>query len=266
MLAATTELGVAMKACEGCRGGESLPFEITTAFQPIVDLETGRPYAYEALVRGIGGQSAGEILALITEENRYAFDQACRVSAIRNAVQAGILHTDAKLSINFLPNAVYSPLACIKLTLETARETGLPTSRLIFEFTENEKVDSAHVRGIVDAYRALGFTTAIDDFGAGNAGLGLLACLKTDAIKLDMELVREVDSCSRRKTIIKSIVALAGDLELVLVAEGVETEGELQVLQDLGVRYVQGFLIARPEIGVLPSVNRQLARPEAPVF
>ncbi len=107
------------RKCKGCRGGQDLPFSIRTAFHPIADLSTGLPYAYEALLRGSNGEGAGTILSQVTDENRYAFDQACRVNAIREAVIAGILKSDAKLSINFLPNAVYSPLACIQLTLET---------------------------------------------------------------------------------------------------------------------------------------------------
>ncbi len=142
------------------------------AFQPIVDVETGLPFAYEALVRGSDGQSAASVLSSVTRENRYAFDQQCRVAAIEGAVAAGILDTDARLSINFLPNAVYSPVACIQVTLASARASGLPTERLIFEFTENEQMgDVGHVRTIVDAYRRMGFATALDDFGAGHAGL-----------------------------------------------------------------------------------------------
>lgn len=241
--------------CSGCRNGRDLGFTLRTAFQPIVDLETGRPYAFEALVRGPAGETAGEVLAAVTDDNRYAFDQACRVNAIREAVAAGLLQTDAKLSINFMPNAVYSPLACIKLTLETALELGLPTNRLIFEFTENEQLDPAHVLSIVRAYRALGFGTAIDDFGAGFAGLALLADLPADTVKLDMALVRNIDVERPRRQIVQSLVGLCRDMGLRLIAEGVETEGELTVLQDLGVRFVQGYLFARPQIGALPEVS-----------
>src|SRR5438067_2453556 len=124
------------------------------AFQPIVDMSSGLPFAFEALVRGPGGEGAAEVLAKVTPENRYAFDQRCRVKAIETAVQAGILDTPARLSINFLPNAVYSPKACIQLTLKTAAATGLPTNRLIFEFTEQEEMaDPGHVANIVATYQ-----------------------------------------------------------------------------------------------------------------
>jgi len=180
------------------------------AFQPIVDVETGRPFAFEALVRGSNGEGAGEVLARVTPENRYAFDQQCRVAAIEGAVAAGILVTDARLSINFLPNAVYSPVACIQLTLKTSRALSFPPDRLIFEFTENEQMtDTDHVKNIVDTYRKMGFATAIDDFGAGHAGLGLLAKFQTDFIKLDMELVRGIEASLPRRMIVKGVIRIA---------------------------------------------------------
>ena len=242
--------------CRGCRDGAGTGFDFTMAFQPIVDLETGRAYAYEALVRGPSGESAASVLAQVTDENRYAFDQQCRVKAIEGAVGAGLLDGEAKLSINFLPNAVYSPVACIQLTLRTAAATGLPTSRLIFEFTENEQmVDPAHVRNIIETYRRMGFGTAIDDFGAGHAGLGLLANFQTDAVKLDMELVRGIDCNLPRRLIVEALVRMCRDMGIRLIAEGVETAGELAALRAAGVRFAQGYLFARPEIGRLPTVT-----------
>ena len=175
--------------CRACQEkGE--PFALAMAFQPIVDVERETVFAYEALVRGPNGEPAADILAAVTPENRYAFDQQCRVTAIEAAVAAGILDTDALVSINFLPNAVYSPKACIQLTLATARANALPTDRLMFEFTEHERMtDTAHVSRIIDCYAKMGFATAIDDFGAGHAGLGLLANFRTSHIKLDMDLI-----------------------------------------------------------------------------
>ena len=250
-----------MAGCVGCREGAGWTSAIRMAFHPIIDLWSGRPYAYEALVRGPNGEGAGHVLGQVTEENRYGFDQACRVAAIREAVAAGLLDTDALLSINFLPNAVYSPLACIQLTLKTAAETGLPPERLVFEFTENEPiVDTAHVRSIIATYRKMGFATAIDDFGAGHAGLGLLANLQTDVLKLDMDLVRGIEESAPRQAIVEAIARMCGQLGIRLVAEGVESAGELEALKRIGVRYVQGFLFARPEIGRLPQVELPVAQ------
>lgn len=241
--------------CQGCRA-EQHPFAIAMAFQPIVDVTTGRPFAYEALVRGADGAGAGTVLAQVTPENRYAVDQQCRVAAIEGAVAAGILDTEARLSINFLPNAVYSPLACIQLTLKTAHATGFPTDRLIFEFTENEEMtDTAHVKTIVESYTAMGFGTAIDDFGAGHAGLGLLAKFQTDYIKLDMDLIRGIEQSLPRRMIVEGVVRIAQSLDITVIAEGVETVAEYEVLRALGIRYIQGYLLAKPGFKCLPTVT-----------
>jgi EAL domain-containing protein (putative c-di-GMP-specific phosphodiesterase class I) len=224
------------------------------AFQPIVDLRTGRPWAYEALVRGSEGESAGSVLAQVTAENRYAFDQQCRVAAIEGAVAAGLLETDARLSINFLPNAVYSPKACIQLTLRTAQATGLPTDRLMFEFTENEEMDDpGHVMNIVETYRQMGFTTALDDFGAGYAGLGLLARFQPDVIKLDMALLRGIDASEPRRLIVEAMVGLCRRLGVAVIAEGIETRGELDAVRAIGIELVQGYLLAKPAFRALPE-------------
>lgn len=249
-----------MGKCLGCKNGAELPFSLRIALQPILDLQSGSVYAYEALVRGPNGEGAASVLSQVTPENVYAFDQACRVAAIRTAVGAGIMETDARLSINFLPNAVYSPVACIQLTLKTAKEVGLPTDRLIFEFTENERIDAEHLRSIVASYRQMGFETAIDDFGAGHAGLGLLANLQTDVIKLDMELIRGIDASLPRRLIVSSLVNLAATMSMRVVAEGVETEAELETLRNCGIRFVQGYLFAKPELETLPRVDDAVIR------
>ncbi|MBB5730262.1 EAL domain-containing protein [Sphingomonas prati] len=240
--------------CVACRT-ERRTFDIAMAFQPIVDAETGLPFAYEALVRGPSGEGAGEVLGSVAPEDRYAFDQQCRVAAIEDAVAAGILDTEARLSINFLPNAVYSPVACIQLTLKTAHATEFPTDRLIFEFTESEEMaDTDHVANIVESYRKMGFATAIDDFGAGHAGLRLLANFQTDFIKLDMDLIRGIDASLPRRLIVEGVVRIAESLDIRVIAEGIETVPEYDVLREIGVRYFQGYLLARPGFRCLPTI------------
>lgn len=244
------------KICSGCRDGVDFDLPMAMAFQPIVDAETGLPFAYEALVRGADGGSAVSVLSQVNDENRYAFDQACRVLAIESALAAGLMDTDAKLSINFLPNAVYSPMACIQLTLQTARQTGMPIDRLIFEFTENEHMGSPeHVSSIIDTYKGIGFTVAIDDFGAGHSNLDMFARFLPDEIKLDMELVRGVDGDPRRKAIIRGIVQMCAELDTLVIAEGIETAAEAESLRDLGVRYHQGFWYAKPALSALPPIG-----------
>ena len=240
--------------CEECRNSASLGFDFTMAFQPILDLDTMRPFAYEALVRGINGEGAGFILGKVNDGNRYRFDQSCRVKAIELAAGLGLPDLeDCRLSINFLPNAIYRPETCIRSTLEACSRFGFPSERLMFEVTEGERVeDSAHLVGIFSDYRKRGFLTAIDDFGAGYAGLNLLATFQPHVLKLDMELTRDINSSAVRQAIVAGIALTAGKLGITLVAEGVETAGERDMLRSLGIRYQQGYLFARPVIGALP--------------
>jgi EAL domain-containing protein (putative c-di-GMP-specific phosphodiesterase class I) len=232
--------------CEGCRNGAGFELDITMAFQPIVDVARGAVFAQEALVRGKDGAGAASVLSQVTDENRYAFDQRCRVVAIEHAARLGIGKNGQSLSINFLPNAVYEPSACIRLTLATAKRTGFPLSKLIFEFTENEQVQPDHISEIVTSYKAMGFKTAIDDFGAGFSGLTLLARFQPDIVKIDMELVRGIDHDPVRRAIVRSVVSACTEIGVAVLAEGIETEGEHLQLEELGVRLQQGYLFAKP--------------------
>ena len=237
-------------SCQGCRNTDANAFAIpfTMAFQPIVDVTAGRIWGYEALVRGVAGEGAHQVLSQVTEQNRYAFDQACRVKAIELAGRQ-ISDQTTKLSINFMPNAVYEPSACIRATLAAASRMQFDTRRLMFEFTENENiVDVGHLQHIVQEYRRMGFTTALDDFGAGYAGLSLLARFQTDLIKIDMELVRDIDSSRVKQAIVASLVGLARELDIVLLAEGIETEAELRVLRAAGIDLFQGYYFAKPKL------------------
>ena len=246
------------KICSGCRDGVDFEIPFAMAFQPIVDTQRSRPFAYEALIRGADGASASSVLSQVTDANRYAFDQACRVRAIESALAAGLMAGDARLSINFLPNAVYSPLACIQLTLQTSRAVGLPIDRLIFEFTENEAMGSPeHVASIVDTYKQIGFSVAIDDFGAGYSGLDMFARFAPDEIKLDIGLIRDIDTDARRRAIVRAVVGMCAELDTLLIAEGVETASEAATLRELGVRYHQGFWYAEPGFEKLPQIRSE---------
>ncbi len=239
-------------ACQGCRNGTGFDVPFTMAFQPIFDLASGAIFAREALVRGVNGEGAASILSAVDESNRYAFDQQCRVKAIELATLARQPGAAAGLSINFMPNAVYEPRACIRLTLDAATRTGFPLNQIIFEFTETERVDSEHVLKILRTYRDIGFKTAIDDFGAGHAGLSLLARFRPDIVKIDMDLIRGIDAEPVKRTILRNLLALLHDLAIAPVCEGVETLAELTVIQDLGVRLVQGYVLARPTLAQAP--------------
>jgi EAL domain-containing protein (putative c-di-GMP-specific phosphodiesterase class I) len=238
-------------SCSGC--ATPLDFDVSMAFQPIVDVEARTVYAYEALVRGTDGASAGAVLARVDNDNRFAFDQRCRVRAVELAAALGM---DTMLSINFMPNAVYEPARCLQTTIEAARRSGFPTDKIIFETTEDEKVvDPAFLREIFATYRMEGFKTAIDDFGAGYAGLNLLADFQPDIIKIDMALVRNIAGDRARQTIVGALAAIGSLLGIAVVAEGVERKSEAFVLRRLGISLMQGYLFAKPAFEALPPVD-----------
>ncbi|MHB2209508.1 EAL domain-containing protein [Methylobacterium sp. CM6257] len=241
--------------CRACRAGTNLDFEFTMAFQPILDIGTGTVWAYEALVRGPNGEPAYTILDRVTDENRYQFDQAARVKAIELAGRLFPRDSDTRLSINFMPNAVYEPNACIRASLDAAHRVDFAHRRIMFEFTEQERFrDTEHVKGIVAAYRKQGFLTALDDFGAGFAGLSLLANFRPDLIKIDMDLLRGIDTDAGRYAIVSGVVAIARALGVTVLAEGVETAAELDALRGLGITLVQGYHFAKPRLEGLPQV------------
>ena len=236
-------------ACGACANGEGFSTAFLMAFQPVIDLQQRRISGYEALVRGPAGQPATTVLSEVTAENRYAFDQACRVKAIEQAASLGL---DRRLSINFLPNAVYDPQACIRATLAAAKKFHFPLDLITFEITEYERIsDSAHLQGIITEYRRHGFRVALDDFGAGYAGLNSLASLTADIVKLDMALVRDIDRDKRQRIIALGMIKVCQELDIDIIAEGVERPEELAVLADAGVRYIQGYLFARPLLNQL---------------
>ena len=242
--------------CQQCRKNDGLNIEFSMAFQPIIDLPGRTTHGYEALVRGLKGEGAYSVLSQINESNRYAFDQTIRVKAIDLASH---LNLQGKLSINFLPNAVYKADTCIRATLEAASERNFPTERIMFEVTEGEKVvDHAHLKSIFQEYKRQNFTTAIDDFGAGYSGLNLLADWQPDVIKLDMALTRNIDKDRVRRALVAGIMGVCEELHISVIAEGIETREECLALADQGVQLFQGYFFARPEFEALPQVQPEV--------
>ena len=232
-----------LSRCQACQSPEEI-FPFTMAFQPIVDVQECRIDAYEALVRGLDGEGAGQVLARVNAENLYKFDQACRVKAVEMAARLGM---DRQLNINFLPNAVYNPRTCIRATLEAAARTGFDPRRLTFEIVESEMIsDTPHLLNIIAEYRQQGFKIALDDFATGYSGLARLAELKPDIVKLDRALTRDCDKDRIRLAIIASMIALGAKIGIKIVIEGMERRSEVDALRSVGARFMQGFYFAKP--------------------
>ena len=239
--------------CQSCTNAGKLDFHFDYAYQPIVDVRSGKAFAHEALVRGANGEGASTVLDRITEENQYRFDQACRVKAVEGAARLGIKEN---ISINFLPNAVYRPEVCIRTTLAAARANNFPVERIIFEVTEGERInDGPWFAEILREYKKIGFQTAIDDFGAGYAGLKLLSDFQPDFVKIDMDLIRNVHQSRARKSIVRGICEICVELDILVIAEGIEDKRDRDFLRDVGIYLMQGFLFAKPAFRGVAAID-----------
>ena len=227
--------------------------EFSFAFQPIVDTHAGVVYSHEALVRGLNNEPAYEVINRYPADRMAAFDAACRAKAIEVAARIG-LHTH--LNLNFLPSAASNPIVGLDSTIEAANRHSFPLDRIIVEATEGEVIgDHAKFAKTVNEYRRAGMRFAIDDFGAGYSGLNLLAEFQPDIVKLDMGLVRDIQSHGPRQAIVRAIAQVCVDLGIDFVVEGVETVDEFSWFNDLGVNLYQGYLFAKPMFEAMPPFH-----------
>jgi EAL domain-containing protein (putative c-di-GMP-specific phosphodiesterase class I) len=227
-------------------------FNISFAFQAIVDTASANVFAYEALVRGRSNEPAGAVFASFDPSRLYDFDRQARISAIALAASLGI---GASLSLNFLPKSLDTLPDAVSSTIDAAHAASIPLQRIILEVTENEVVhDPGRFATTMNIYRAQGLQFAIDDFGAGYSGLNLLADFQPDIVKLDMQLVRNIDSKGPRQAIVRAVIQACDDLGIDVLAEGVESEAEQRWFQRNGVRLFQGYFFARPAFEALQPV------------
>jgi EAL domain-containing protein (putative c-di-GMP-specific phosphodiesterase class I) len=222
------------------------------AFQPIVDIDAKKIFSYEALVRGINNESAQEILSHISKEEFCEFDQLVRNTALKMAANLGI---DCHINLNFMPRCLQHTNNYLLATLKTCKKSGLSPSQLIIEITEEEVIhDQKKFREDINNLRSKGIKIAIDDFGAGYSGLNLLVNFQPDIIKLDMHLIRTIESHGPRQAIIKAIVQACTSLGIDIIAEGVETMNEYCWLKENQIYLFQGYLLAKPGFECLPTV------------
>jgi blue light- and temperature-responsive anti-repressor len=225
-------------------------FDFSFAFQPIVDIESQKVFAYEALVRGRSNEPAGAVFAAIQPSQLHVFDRAARIQAIGLAASLGLT---TGLSLNFLPRSLETLPDAISSTIDAVRKAGLSERKMYLEVTEGELIrDLAGFATAINQYRASGIHLVIDDFGAGHSGLNLLADFQPDVIKVDIHLVRNIDGRGPRQAIVRAVIQACDDLGIEVIAEGVETEPEYRWFKRAGVRLFQGYLFGRPEFESLP--------------
>ena len=231
------------------------------AFQPVVDATAQKVVAWEALIRGTWDEPAWQVLNQVSPLQLHLFDQTARATAVALAARLGI---DRPLHLNFLPQSLDSYPRSILSTLEAARQAGIAATDIVLEVPEAEVVDDrAHFAALMRDVRALGVRLAIDDFGASHASLTLLDDLDPDQIKLDMRLIRGVERPGPRQAILRAIRRACYDLDIDVIAEGVETSAEYHFLTSQKIRLFQGYLFARPAFEAFPSAHFPEAAPVA---
>ena len=230
-----------------------LGIEFTFAFQPIVNVALSEVWGYEALIRGPNNEPAEFVLKQLNDENRSQFDHVCRYEAIKLASH---LQLDKFLSINIMPNALYNEEHCISTTLLAAEKFGFPRELLMFEVIESEEVkDRILLSNIFQHYKPHGFRVALDDFGAGHAGLNMLLGVLPDVIKLDQYLVHGIESNFSKQIVVETMISMCQRLGVEILAEGVETAEEYRFLRGLGISMFQGFYFAKASFKELPLVH-----------
>lgn len=222
--------------------------EITTVFQPIVSLQNGSIIGYEALSRGPKNSflKYPDKLFATAEKNNMLWDleYLCRKKAIEKACSMEI---NKFLFINVDPLIIKDEKFKKGFTKEFLHQYNISPESIIFEITERTAIeDYPSFKAALNNYVEQGYKIAIDDTGAGYSGLKMLSEVKPHYIKIDMDLIRDIDKDSFKQALIKCFVTLSEVTNMKLIAEGIETYEELITLINMGVYAGQGYFIQRP--------------------
>jgi EAL domain-containing protein (putative c-di-GMP-specific phosphodiesterase class I) len=242
---------------------------LTSHFHPIVRTEDPEAvFGYECLLRGLASDGSvvapGRLYQVARDaEMMFSLDREARLTAIRCGVAEGLDAGDTRLFINFNPTSIYDPVYCLRSTVAAIAKSAFRPGRIVFEVVESDQIeDIGHLIRIVEYYRDAGFGIALDDLGSGYGSLNLLSRLKPDFVKLDMQLIHEVDRSPYKASIVRKLLEMARELGVETIAEGIETEAEWSWVREHGAEYSQGFLFARPESPPPRPRNPALTRHE----
>ncbi|MDM7859413.1 EAL domain-containing protein [Alteromonas sp. ASW11-36] len=225
-----------------------------TWYQPIVCAQSSAEqptiFAHEGLfrIRDETGSIVPPQLAFQLAESSdllFSLDLVARRSAVENAAKSKL---PGKLFINFNPSSIYDPAYCLRATAAAIHTLGMKPEDIVFEVTETHKAsDLNHLKGILAFYRSAGFQVALDDIGSGWSGLNLLQRLRPDYVKIDMDLVRDIHRDDFKQNIVNSLIRIAKNTAIKVIAEGVETAEEAEWLHNANADYLQGYLFGKPQ-------------------
>lgn len=233
---------------------------ITTLFQPIASLKTNEIYGYEALSRGPSDSPLHSPLNLFDAASRHGriaeLDLLCRELAIQ---QFGQLNLPHKLFLNTIPALLLQKDYQHGLTLEFLRWANLTPYRVVIELTEQYPIDDYRLmRDATAHYREMGFSIALDDLGAGYAGLRTWSELKPDYVKLDRHFIQNIHDDRTKFQFVKSILDIAHSINCKVIAEGIEIREEYLATDEMKIDFGQGYYFARPTNRPLKQLNPSL--------
>ncbi|MAY34851.1 MAG: hypothetical protein CMN84_01995 [Spongiibacteraceae bacterium] len=232
---------------------------LSTVFQPIVDLRSRDFLAVEALTRGPKGSPLHSPAELFPRAERVGMIRELELSALETAAKAFCtLNLPAKLFVNISPMSLVSANAVI-IARDVLQRSGLRAENVVLELSEQYQTeDYSALVSALEAFKQEGFGIAVDDLGAGYAGLKTWSQLQPDFVKIDRHFISGIDKDPIKHEFVRSILTMAQEIKSRVIAEGIETFEELQVLRELGVRYVQGYLLGRPS--AIPEITDNIHR------
>jgi diguanylate cyclase (GGDEF)-like protein len=234
--------------------------QLTPHFQPIVSLAQKKIMGYEALIRGPSDSPLHSPFNLFDTAERFdlstKLEYICREVTIRRYAS---LNIKEKLFVNVSPSVLLQPDFKKGETLKLLEQYGVDPRYVVIELTEHQPTDDFHLmREAVNHYRKMGFEIAIDDLGAGYSGLRLWSELQPEYVKIDMHFIQGLHNDPIKLNFVRSIQNIASSLNCNVIAEGIETEDEFKVVEQLGITHAQGYYFARPTAVPLEKVDKSL--------
>ena len=218
-------------------------------FQPIICLSERRILGYEALTRGPSNSPLHSPIALFAVARQAGrlseLEIACRQSACRRFNEQQL---PGKLFLNVSPESLLEAAHQPGRTLQLLQDFGIPPSQVVIELTEQTPIDDFQLlQTALHHYRAMGFSIALDDLGAGYSSLRLWSELRPDYVKIDRHFIDGIHQDALKREFVGSILQIAKASRALVIAEGIELPEELAVLTEMGVDLVQGYLLGRPQ-------------------
>jgi len=229
----------------------NLDAETQLVFQPLVDAADGHVFAFEALARW-----HSPVLGLVPPSDFIPVAERseliCRLTQIllrKSLAAAAEWPKDIRLTFNLSVRDIISPASILQI-ISVVNASGVDPRRIDFEMTETAlMLDFGQAQNSIRALRALGAGISMDDFGTGYSSLSYVHRLPLDKIKIDRSFVADIETTAACRNIVKTVVGLCKDLEIDCIVEGIETEGQAQILRDLGCNSMQGYLFGKPMAG-----------------